>query len=357
VQAKKLIEYNQHLYTYEQLGEMAKTPCNSESMLRRIRRHGIEKAVEGVFHGRGKTVYKNYKGNLYTYEQLGEMASDPCSAGSMCSRIRRHGIEKAVEGVFHGRGKTVYKNYKGNLYTYEQLGEMASDPCSAGSMRYRIKRHGVEKAVEGFFTTGKTFYENHNGKLYTYKQLGKMAKYPCSPYEMKIRTAALGVEVALSKDFSCVDLAFIKKIDDLTSKDPNRSLLSPREVYALGESQGWKCALSGVPMTANKKKSPTNISIDRIEAGGPYTIDNIRLVCCALNSWRGDTPTAEFVRFCTLVSEHHKKGLIKELCQESTETTERVSLTRSTTTMHPRSKRTTAWRGTKRGEKQLQTVV
>lgn len=82
------------------------------------------------------------------------------------------------------------------------------------------------------------------------------------------------------------------------------------------EAQNYKCALSGVPLTCNLQKGikfQTNASIDRIIAGGPYTADNIQIVCRALNHWRADTPIDNFVGWCRAVVEHHDQ------CEEGAE--------------------------------------
>jgi len=74
------------------------------------------------------------------------------------------------------------------------------------------------------------------------------------------------------------------------------------------ESQKYKCALSGVPLTCALVKgnhAQTNASVDRIVAGGPYTEDNIQMVCRALNFWRADTSVPEFVEWCRKVVDHH----------------------------------------------------
>jgi len=73
------------------------------------------------------------------------------------------------------------------------------------------------------------------------------------------------------------------------------------------EEQGYKCALSGLPLTCQLevgKKFPNNASIDRIEAGGPYVKDNIQIVCRALNHWRADTTVEDFVAMCRAVASH-----------------------------------------------------
>ena len=75
------------------------------------------------------------------------------------------------------------------------------------------------------------------------------------------------------------------------------------------EDQQYRCALTGVPLTCNLEKGvvcPTNASVDRIIAGGPYTADNIQMVCRAVNMWRGDLPIEEYVDWCQKVVNHHR---------------------------------------------------
>lgn len=48
----------------------------------------------------------------------------------------------------------------------------------------------------------------------------------------------------------------------------------------------------------------TNASIDRIKPKGEYTLDNIQLVCVALNKLRLDTPLDEFIEWCRKVADY-----------------------------------------------------
>lgn len=71
-----------------------------------------------------------------------------------------------------------------------------------------------------------------------------------------------------------------------------------------------KCTLSGVELTCTLIKGikvKTNASIDRIIAGGSYSIDNIQLVCSALNSWRADTELPEFIDWCKKVAQYSQE--------------------------------------------------
>lgn len=72
-------------------------------------------------------------------------------------------------------------------------------------------------------------------------------------------------------------------------------------------AQNYRCALTGVPLTCNLQKGVnfhTNVSVDRIIPGGPYSEDNIQLVCKAVNFWRGNLTVTEFVDWCRKVVNH-----------------------------------------------------
>ena len=76
------------------------------------------------------------------------------------------------------------------------------------------------------------------------------------------------------------------------------------------ERQNHLCALSGQPLTCileKGKRIKTNASVDRIIPGGPYTDNNIQLVCRALNSWRADLSVNEFTEWCKKVVEHQTR--------------------------------------------------
>lgn len=84
--------------------------------------------------------------------------------------------------------------------------------------------------------------------------------------------------------------------------------LTLAQLMDLLEAQQYRCALSGVLMTCKLDRGiryPTNVSFDRIEAGGPYTIDNIQLVCSAVNSFRGNLTVPEFIGWCNKVTSHN----------------------------------------------------
>lgn len=95
-----------------------------------------------------------------------------------------------------------------------------------------------------------------------------------------------------------------------------RDSLTREDLMAVLKAQDYRCALSGLPLTCQLEvgvKHPYNCSVDRINAGGNYTKDNIQLVCRSLNSWRADTDLKEFIAICKAVAQHNKADLESEV--------------------------------------------
>lgn len=96
----------------------------------------------------------------------------------------------------------------------------------------------------------------------------------------------------------------------LYSDGRRRDHLTRDILLSVLEEQNYRCALSGVELTCELRRGErfwTNASIDRIEAGGRYTKENIQLVCRGLNSWRSSIPVDEFIWWCERVVEHSKR--------------------------------------------------
>jgi hypothetical protein len=74
--------------------------------------------------------------------------------------------------------------------------------------------------------------------------------------------------------------------------------ITNQDIYDLMAAQEMKCAVSGIEMTLEslnrKKANPYKCSLDQIEAGSGYTIDNVRLVCWAVNQMKADRTDEEF---------------------------------------------------------------
>ncbi len=77
----------------------------------------------------------------------------------------------------------------------------------------------------------------------------------------------------------------------------------------LWEKQNHLCALTKIEMTALlfNGRTPTNMSVDRIDSTKGYTKDNIQLVCMAVNQMKSDLTYSELLFFCKNIVEHEKK--------------------------------------------------
>jgi hypothetical protein len=68
----------------------------------------------------------------------------------------------------------------------------------------------------------------------------------------------------------------------------------------LWELQKGNCAISKIPMTYEmfNGRTPTNVSVDRIDSNKGYEKGNIQLVCMAVNQMKSDLDAEEFIYFC-----------------------------------------------------------
>lgn len=86
------------------------------------------------------------------------------------------------------------------------------------------------------------------------------------------------------------------------------------EITAEDVMQKWKvqkglCALSGTPMTHSTSSrqvncSLTNTNIDRVDPSGPYTPDNVQLVCGYVQQCKQDANNEDFLRMCRACAAH-----------------------------------------------------
>jgi len=98
-----------------------------------------------------------------------------------------------------------------------------------------------------------------------------------------------------------------KYFSRLCMKAFRKQNLTKAECIELLKKQNYKCALSGVELSCTLEKGKvcrTNASIDRIDPKGEYTIDNIQLVCVALNKLRVDMSIDEFKDWCRKVTNY-----------------------------------------------------
>nr|QBK93856.1 MAG: uncharacterized protein LCPAC406_01700 [Pithovirus LCPAC406] len=88
-----------------------------------------------------------------------------------------------------------------------------------------------------------------------------------------------------------------------------------KQLYNIYENQGGLCKLSGKLLTINtstrlrptfgrklrREENYGNISIDRIDSLGDYTIDNVQLVTSSINMMKMSMPQTLFIQFCKAI--------------------------------------------------------
>lgn len=81
-----------------------------------------------------------------------------------------------------------------------------------------------------------------------------------------------------------------------------------QEAWELFEMQNRKCALSGLPLEFHSRKADrakTTASLDRIDSGKGYTIDNVQWVHKFVNTAKMDMNQAYFIELCKAVANYN----------------------------------------------------
>lgn len=73
------------------------------------------------------------------------------------------------------------------------------------------------------------------------------------------------------------------------------------DAYNKLEEQGFRCALTGVPLAWDAK---SGMSIDRIDSSEEYTLDNIQIVHKDVNLMKNAFDQTYFINMCKLVAKH-----------------------------------------------------
>ena len=69
---------------------------------------------------------------------------------------------------------------------------------------------------------------------------------------------------------------------------PTKNSVTLNQLMNIWRKQDGKCAVTGLVMTwAKGTYLPTSISIDRIDSSIGYRLDNVRLICYAINAFKG----------------------------------------------------------------------
>jgi hypothetical protein len=129
----------------------------------------------------------------------------------------------------------------------------------------------------------------------------KCTKKVKAPYDQKLKL--LGENISRAKS---------RKNGEVVEIDKNYA-------YVIGEKQGWKCALTGVPLEFErggqlfhrKWCNPNICVIDRIDSDRGYVEGNIQLLTHRINTFKSAFTEKELYDICELVVEARRKGLTK----------------------------------------------
>lgn len=126
----------------------------------------------------------------------------------------------------------------------------------------------------------------------------------CSAERQRKHDLELDNNAKLSK---CLRFRFLGARDRATKANTPFNI-SLEYLAELWNKQSGRCALSDIDMTFELKRgrTPTNISIDRIDQSCGYVTGNVQLVCMACNQIKSDMSEDEMYSFCKAIVEHYE---------------------------------------------------
>lgn len=85
--------------------------------------------------------------------------------------------------------------------------------------------------------------------------------------------------------------------------------ITKEDLLTVWKAQNGKCAISGLDMTyeLGEGRIYTNVSIDQILPSKGYTIDNIQLVCMAVNQLKSDLDMDTILILCSAIVDNAAK--------------------------------------------------
>lgn len=86
--------------------------------------------------------------------------------------------------------------------------------------------------------------------------------------------------------------------------------ITKEDLLTIWKAQNGKCAISGLDMTyeLEKGRTYTNVSIDQISPSVGYTVDNIQLVCMAVNQLKSDLDIDTVLLLCSAILNSNKSN-------------------------------------------------
>ena len=129
----------------------------------------------------------------------------------------------------------------------------------------------------------------------------------CCNKRQKLHDLSLSDDKKLKK---CLNFRFLGARDRAKQQNLEFNITLDYLLYLWNYQKG-KCALSDIDMTYELRvgRTPTNVSIDKIDHTKGYTMDNIQLVCMACNQIKNDLSNEEMYKFCkAIVNKYEDKN-------------------------------------------------
>ena len=127
----------------------------------------------------------------------------------------------------------------------------------------------------------------------------------CYTKRQKERNKSLSDDKKLAK---CLRWRWLGARDRSTRHPDVEFSITLEDIQDLWVSQDGTCALSGIKMTYELQngRTPTNVSIDKIDHTKGYVTGNVQLVCMACNQIKSDLSEEDMYQFCKKIVEHYE---------------------------------------------------
>lgn len=137
----------------------------------------------------------------------------------------------------------------------------------------------------------------------------------CSTLRQKITNRSLPNDKKLDK---CLRWRWLSARDRSRCHDLDFNL-TVEYLKKLWIEQNGECSLSGIKMTYELQngRTPTNVSIDKIDCTKGYVIGNVQLVCVACNQMKSDLSEDEMYLFCKKIVEKYESKNNKDSSQQT----------------------------------------
>lgn len=109
------------------------------------------------------------------------------------------------------------------------------------------------------------------------------------------------------KGYKCISGKFWSLLKHSSSRRNLQLKISKQYAYSVLEKQGFKCSLTGVPITIHIKNDSNTASLDRIDSSEGYIQGNIQWVHKRINKMKMEYSQSDFIEWCKKVASWNKK--------------------------------------------------